>query len=227
MVREMIKRAFFLSSAGYDIPRTLPAAGRAQAGFIGLHVVVPEFPLLEVAPAEFPVLIRLVDAGKKATALLVLGNVEEKFNDARSVAIKMVFQIHDGTIPIPPDGLFVEQFFRQPLAVENLGMDSNDQHFFVVRTIEDANATALRQETSGAPQKIVFQLLHARMLKTMDLAALRIDAGHHMLDGAVFAGGIHALENNQHSIAVRRIKKILQRAHLHDVHAKYFFVLLL
>ena len=65
------------------------------------------------------------------------------------------------------------------------------------------------------------------MLKTMDLAALRIDAGHHMLDGAVFAGGIHALENNQHGIAVRRIKKILQRAHLRDVLAKYFFVLLL
>src|SRR5438093_8656912 len=102
MVREMIKRAFFLSSAGTTCQGSLPAAGLAQAGFIGLHIVVPEFPLFEVAPAEFPVLIRLVDAGKKAAALLVLGNVEEKFNDARSVAVKMVFQIHDGTIPVPP-----------------------------------------------------------------------------------------------------------------------------
>src|SRR5437870_6717125 len=116
----------FLVIGGYAIPGGLPAAGLAQAGFIGLHIVVPEFPLFEVAPAEFPVLIRLVDAGKKAAALLVLGNVEEKFNDARSVAVKMVFQIHDGTIPVPSDGLFVEQFFRQPLAVENLGMRSEE-----------------------------------------------------------------------------------------------------
>ena len=32
----------------------------------------------------------------------------------------------------------------------------------------------------------------------MHLAALRIDAGHHVFDDAVLAGGIHALEHQQH-----------------------------
>jgi hypothetical protein len=35
------------------------------------------------------------------------------------------------------------------------------------------------------------------MLETKDLAALGIDSGHHMFDGAVLSGGVHGLEDQQ------------------------------
>ena len=47
----------------------------------------------------------------------------------------------------------------------------------------------------------------------MDVAALRIDAGHHVLDGAVLAGGIHRLEDQQHRPAILRVEPLLQAGH--------------
>src|SRR5271166_1678979 len=47
---------------GYDIPGRTFGAGRAQAFFVGLHVVLPIFPLFYVGEAEFPVLARTIDA---------------------------------------------------------------------------------------------------------------------------------------------------------------------
>ena len=54
----------------------------------------------------------------------------------------MVFQIHDGTIPFLPDGLFVAQLFRKSLAAENLRMYPNDKHLLVIGTIEYADLAA-------------------------------------------------------------------------------------
>ena len=42
------------------------------------------------------------------------------------------------------------------------------------------------------------ELLGAGRLVGVDLAALRIDAGHHVLDDAVLACGVHALQNDKH-----------------------------
>ena len=47
-------------------------------------------------------------------------------------------------------------------------------------------------------------------LKRMHLAALRIDAGHHVLDRAVLAGRIHRLEDQQHRPAILRVELLLQ-----------------
>ena len=62
-----------------------------------------------------------------------------------------------------------------------------------------------------APQKIMVQLLGAGMLEAEHLATLWIDTGHKVPDGAVLPGGIHRLKNEQHSIAIRRVEKLLQR----------------
>ena len=56
----------------------------------------------------------------------------------------------------------------------------------------------------------MLQLLLARRLERVDLAALRIDARHHVLDDAVLAGGIHALQHDEHRPAVLRVKPLLQ-----------------
>ena len=65
------------------------------------------------------------------------------------------------------------------------------------------------------------------MFETEHLATLGIDAGHHVLDGAVLSGGVHGLKNQQHRIAVGRVVKLLQRAQLLHLFFEEFLILLL
>jgi hypothetical protein len=76
-------------------------------------------------------------------------------------------------------------------------MHSNDQHFLIIGTVEDADPAALGKVACRAPEKIMFEFFGARLLKTEDLAACRIDPGHDMPDGAVFASAVHTLKNQQ------------------------------
>ena len=55
------------------------------------------------------------------------------------------------------------------------------------------------------------EFLSARLLETEHLAALRIDARHHMANGAILACAIHALEDKQQRILVRGVVKVLQQ----------------
>ena len=88
-------------------------------------------------------------------------------------------------------------------------MHPDDQHLLVVGTVEDADAAALRQRIPAAPHPVVVQFLGRRLLERRDLAALRIHAAHHVLDGAVLAGGVHGLEDQQQRSAILRIELVL------------------
>ena len=58
----------------------------------------------------------------------------------------------------------------------------------------------------------MIELLGAGVFEAEDLAALRVHAGHHVLDGAVFAGGVHPLEDQKKRVAVVGVQDALQRA---------------
>ena len=88
-------------------------------------------------------------------------------------------------------------------------MHPHDQHFLVIRAVEDADPAALGQVAGGAPEKIMRQLAGAGMLEAENLAALRIDARHHMADDAVLARRVHRLEDQQKRMLVRGIKQLL------------------
>ena len=49
-----------------------------------------------------------------------------------------------------------------------------------------------------------------RLLEREDIAPLRIDARHDVLDRPVLAGGVHRLEDEQQRPAILRIQPILQ-----------------
>jgi len=55
------------------------------------------------------------------------------------------------------------------------------------------------------------------MFKAEYLAALWIDSGHHVLDGAIFSGRIHRLKDQQDGIAVGCVEKLLLRTQLRNV----------
>jgi hypothetical protein len=65
------------------------------------------------------------------------------------------------------------------------------------------------------------------MFETENLAALRIDARHDVPDGAILAGSIHPLKNQQQRIAVGRVVKALQRTQLLNVFSQEFLIPLL
>ena len=88
-------------------------------------------------------------------------------------------------------------------------MHADDQHFLVIGSVEDADPPAFRQIAGGAPEKIVFQFGGAGMFEAEHLAALRVDPGHHVLDGAVFSRRIHRLKDQQDGIAIGRVEKLL------------------
>ena len=67
----------------------------------------------------------------------------------------------------------------------------------------------------------------AGMFEAEHLAALRVDPGHHMLDGAVFSRRIHRLKDQQDGMAIRCIEKLLLRAQLRNMLFQEFLILLL
>src|SRR5665647_3197855 len=95
----------FLVVGGNDIPGRVPGACRTEAFLIRLHVLLPEFSLLNIRKAEFPVLFRHIDALKETPSLFLLREVEEKLDDAGSVTVEVSLHIHDGTIPVVPNRL--------------------------------------------------------------------------------------------------------------------------
>ena len=81
-------------------------------------------------------------------------------------------------------------------------MHADDKHLLIIGPVEDADSPAFRQIAASAPEKIVFQFGSAGMLEAEHLAALRVDPGHHVPDGAVFSRRIHRLKDQQDGMAV-------------------------
>ena len=105
-------------------------------------------------------------------------------------------------------------------------MDPNDEHLLVVGTVEDPDPPALGKPGCRAPEKVVLELLGARLLEAEDLTALRIDPGHDVPDRTVLAGRVHPLEDQQERISVGRVVEALERAQLGDVFSQQFPIVL-
>ena len=76
-------------------------------------------------------------------------------------------------------------------------------------------------------RKSCSSLQTAGMLEAGDLAALRIDAGHHMADDPVLAGGVHGLKDQEQGKTVAGVELPLQLAKPRDVVGELLPVILL
>jgi len=74
-------------------------------------------------------------------------------------------------------------------------MDADDEYFFVVRTIEDADAAAFGQTHVVRQRKSCSSSSALGLFEAEDFASLRIDPRHDVPYGAIFAGGVYALED--------------------------------
>ena len=89
-------------------------------------------------------------------------------------------------------------------------MHAHHQHLFIIRAVEDSDMPALRQMFGRTPQEIMLQFGLRRRLERVHLTALRIHSRHDVLDGAVFAGRVHGLKDQQHRPTVLGVEFVLQ-----------------
>ena len=73
----------------------------------------------------------------------------------------------------------------------------------------------------------MLQLFSAGLLEAEYLAPLWVDSGHNMPDGAILAGRVHALKDDQERVTVGCVMKLLQRAELLHVLFKQLLILVL
>src|SRR6266480_118426 len=114
----------------------------------------------------------------------------------------MLFQIHDGAKSALPDGFLVKCSISKPLAAENLGVHADDQHLLVIGSVKNTDPPTFWQVSGGSPQEIVLQFCRAGVSITEHLAALRIDARHHVPDRAIFPRSVHRLKYQKNGIAI-------------------------
>src|SRR5579863_2334180 len=102
-------------------------------------------------------------------------------------------------------------------------MDADDQHFFVIRAVENSDVAALREAFGGPPQVIVIQVFWRGRLEGIDLAALRIHSRHYVLDGAVFSSSVHGLKNQEDAATILSIELVLIVGHFDDALCEELF----
>ena len=136
----------------------------------------------------------------------------------------MRLKVENGAIAVLPDGGPINGSAGQTLAAQDFGVYAGDQDFFIVGAIVYADAPALGQIARRAPKKIMFEFSGAWMLEAEDLAALRIDAGHDMLDSTVFPRRVHRLKDEENCIAVGCVEKLLLRTQPRDLFGEQLLV---
>src|SRR3989442_4326861 len=139
----------------------------------------------------------------------------------------MRFKIEDRLIAFLPDGLLVQHCSRDGLASQDIRMYTDDEYLLVIRPVEDADPAAFWETQCRTPKKIVIQFRGAGMFEAEDLAALGIDARHHMANDAVFAGGIHSLKYQQQGVPIVGIVLELQGTELFDMLLEKFPIMFL
>ncbi len=208
------------------VPGGLLAARGFEAGFVGLAIVVPVGALRDVLGLDLPVLGGLQDAIEQALSLLLPGDMQEDLDDARAVLREVPLEAVDRAVALLPDALLLA-VVGQRLCEQDLGVHPDDQHLLVIGAVEDRDLAALGKVARRAPEEVVAQFLGRRVGKAEDVAALRIDARHDVLDAAVLAGRIHGLEDDEDGVAVGRVEQLLQVAHALHVRFQQVLVLVL
>src|SRR6266536_765351 len=172
-----------------DRPGGLGGAATVQGLLVGDGVVLPAVAFLPVVGGELVGLLDVLFAGEQPLALLLLGDVQEELADDGAAVDQQPLEVVDLLVTLLPD-----------LAGDEL----------VVGSVEDADHAVGGGAAVDAPEEVVVQLDLIGSFERGDLAALRIDAGEDLADGAVLAAGVHALEHHQEAVDAGGVELLLE-----------------
>ena len=140
--------------------------------------------------------------------------------------MQVILQVADRPVALLPESLPVDQLIGQAVSVQDRGVDPGDEDVLVVGAVEDADPPAFGQAAGSAPEEVVLEIVIGGLFEAEHLAALRVHPGHHMADRPVFAGGVHALKDQQQCPMVGGVMQPLQRAQFLDVFLQLLLVTL-
>lgn len=96
-------------------------------------------------------------------------------------------------------------------------MDSDNQHLFVMRPVEDPDLAASGQRELRAPEEVVSELEPTGLLERGHRHALGVDPPHDVPDRPILAGGIEALEDHEQRVLAFRVEPVLELSEALDV----------
>ncbi|CAB4806763.1 unannotated protein [freshwater metagenome] len=97
-----------------------------------------------------------------------------------------------------------------PDVLGNKIIDAHNENIFVMTAIKDDHAAIARGVFVHSPQVIVGKFNIVGTFEIFYLHADRIDGAEHVLDGSVFAGGVHSLQDDEHLVFGFRVQHSLQ-----------------
>jgi len=144
------------------------------------------------------VFLFVIDAGLEAPSLLIAGDVQVELEDEDVVVEEHVLE--------PVD---VVQMAACDLGGDEL-VNTRGEDVLVVGAVEDVDHAARGNLGVGSPEEVVARFKRGRHFEGGDVAALGVDAGKDMADGAVFAGCIHTLKDDEQGLALVGVEDVLQ-----------------
>jgi hypothetical protein len=123
--------------------------------------------------------------------------------------VQIALEASDVSQPVVPE-VGRDQLRGEFLLLKQGIMDTDYEDLLVVGAVEDADAATLGQVFDAPPEIIVVEFFSRWALERHHLAALRVDAGHHMLDSAILARRVHGLEDEEDRPAVLGVEPVLQ-----------------
>lgn len=158
-----------------------------------------------VGDRKFPVLLRLVEALHEALFLFLPRDVEEELQDDRALPGEVILKVREIAESLVPDAL-AHQRRMQLLLLQDVLVHAHNEHFLVVRSVENTGPSTLGQALGITPEKVVIEIRPRRLLERENLAALGIDPRHDVLDGAV---RVYGLKHEQQRPAVLGVEHVL------------------
>ena len=116
---------------------------------------------------------RACRSGRETAAVVLPSRRAEELENQRAVADEVSFKPVDIVVPLLPQ-LFRGFSLWKMFGGQHVAMDLRDEDLLVIRTVEDADASAVGEGFRAPPQERMVQLFDRGTLERMDLATLRI-----------------------------------------------------
>ncbi len=117
--------------------------------------------------------------------LLLFGDVQVKLEDSGVMLDETLLKGVDAVISFGPD-TFGDKI-----------VDTNDQHIFVMRAVENHNFSPSRDSPVCPPKEVVGQFFPGGLTERRHPATLGVHGTQNVLDCAIFSASVHGLEADQ------------------------------
>ena len=142
------------------IPRCIFRRSMSQHIRISLHIIIPIATLFQIGSRKFPVLCLIFQPCQKASLLFIFRNIQEEFDNNRTILRQIAFIIIYLTIALFPEfrsDIFQTGDTRLLIRQNNLRMYLGNQHILILRTIEYADTPSFRQAPVDTPKIIMVE----------------------------------------------------------------------